>query len=74
MTCCPWLKEHGFTCAGASRFVDEHVIPCVTTAFEKTDIAVQDLREEVRERPIRALAIAGLAGLILGVSIAAARR
>jgi ElaB/YqjD/DUF883 family membrane-anchored ribosome-binding protein len=74
MTSCPWMNEHGFTCDGAQRFLDEHVMPCVNGAAEKAEILAQDLREEVRAKPVRALAIAGLAGFLLGVTIAAARR
>ncbi|MCB8883259.1 hypothetical protein ACELLULO517_23620 [Acidisoma cellulosilytica] len=74
MTCCPWMNEHGLTCAGAKRFVDEHVKPCLTCASEKAEVLLEDLRAEVREKPVKTLVVAGLAGLVLGLTIAAARR
>lgn len=74
MTSCPWLNENGLTWEGARRFVDHHVIPCAMNAAGTVEVALEDLREEVRAEPEKALAIAGAAGLVLGLTIAAFRR
>lgn len=74
MTSCPWMNEHGFTCDGAKRLLDEHVMPRVHNLGLRAEVAMEDLRAEVQAEPVKALVIAGLAGVVLGLTIAAARR
>lgn len=74
MTSCPWLNENGFTCEGARRFVDHHILPSAMNAAGAVEDALEDLREEVRAKPVKALAIAGLAGFVLAMTITASRR
>jgi hypothetical protein len=74
MTACPWLNEHGFTAEGVRRFIGHHLVPCATNAAGCAETALEELREEVRAKPHKVLVIAGLAGFVLGLTLAAARR
>lgn len=74
MTACPWLNEHGFTLDGACAFLDEHVMPYATRAAEATEDAMDQLRAEVQAEPRKALVIAAVAGLALGLALSARRR
>jgi hypothetical protein len=74
MTSCPWLNEHGFTAEAPGLFIDHHVIPCAMDAAGAVETALEDVREQVRAEPRKALIIAALAGFVFGLTFTAARR